>query len=138
MERKKPALSQVRRRTFLQGALQGAAAGVLGAGLARPTILRGEEARRRLGVGILGCGGRGQTLLREYLVKRSDVEVRAVCDVYDPRLKAALAAASPSASGHTDYRELLARPDIDIVVIATPDHWHARMVIDAVEAGKDA
>jgi predicted dehydrogenase len=70
--------------------------------------------------------------------ERPDVEVRGVCDVYEPRLKEATAAASPTAAAFADYRRLLERKEIDAVVIATPDHWHARMVIDAAEAGKDA
>jgi predicted dehydrogenase len=93
-------------------------------------------AAEKIGIGLIGCGGRGRTLLGHFL-ERPDVEVRGVCDVHEPRLKAARAAASPSAAAFDDYRSLLERKEIDAVIIATPDHWHARMVIDAVEAGKD-
>jgi len=123
----------MRRRTFLH---QAVATGGL---IAAPAILAGgREQSSRLGVGFIGCGGRGTTLLRSYFLRRPDIEVRGVCDVYEPRLKAAAAAASPTAVPYSDYRQLLERKDIDLVVVASPDHWHARMVIDAVEAGKDA
>jgi predicted dehydrogenase len=65
-------------------------------------------------------------------------EVAAVCDVYEPNLQAGLKLASAGAKSYDDYRRLLEDRTIEAVVIATPDHWHARMVIDAVEAGKDA
>jgi predicted dehydrogenase len=94
-------------------------------------------AAEKIGIGLIGCGGRGNTLLKHFL-ERPDVEVRGVCDVHEPRLKAARAAASPSAAAFDDYRSLLERKEIDAVIIATPDHWHARMVIDAAEAGKDS
>jgi predicted dehydrogenase len=98
---------------------------------------RANPLAEKIGVGLIGCGGRGNTLLKHFL-ERPDVEVRGVCDVHEPRLKAARAAASPSAAPFDDYRSLLERKEIDAVVIATPDHWHSRMVIDAAEAGKDS
>jgi predicted dehydrogenase len=93
-------------------------------------------ANEKMGLALIGSGGRGRTLLGHFQ-KQPGLEFRAICDVYDPNLKAGVAAASPTASPHLDYHEVLARKDIDAVVIATPDHWHSRMVIDAVEAGKD-
>jgi len=119
----------MRRRSFLRGA----AGGVLAGGAALGAAWAASD---RLGVGFIGCGGRGQSLLG-YFLARKDVEVRGVCDVYEPRLKQAAAKASPTAASYADYRELLAQKAIDAVVIATPDHWHARMIIDACEAGKD-
>lgn len=124
----------MRRRKFLGGAVAGALG--LGGGLPLPGAGGGLQGPERLGVAFLGCGGRGRALM-SYFLERRDVEIRGVCDVYEPRLKAAAAAASPTAAAHRDYRELLDRKDIDLVVIATPDHWHARMVIDAAGAGKD-
>ncbi|HUQ92405.1 MAG TPA: Gfo/Idh/MocA family oxidoreductase [Bryobacteraceae bacterium] len=61
----------------------------------------------------------------------------AVCDVYEPNLQAGLKAASTGAKSFDNYKRLLEDKSIDVVVVATPDHWHAQMVIDAVEAGKD-
>jgi predicted dehydrogenase len=92
-------------------------------------------ANQRLRGAILGSGGRGQYLTGQF--KELGVDVAAVCDVYQPNLEAGLKAASTGAQGFTDYRRALADKSLDIVVVATPDHWHARMVIDAVEAGKD-
>ena len=121
----------MRRRRFLKGAV----GGLLVAG--RPGLPGDGRGTEKLGIGFIGCGGRGRTLL-DYFLKRKDIEVRAVCDVHEPRLKSAAQAASPTAASYADYKELLGRKEIDAVVIATPDHWHARMVIDAAEAGKDA
>jgi predicted dehydrogenase len=61
----------------------------------------------------------------------------AVCDVYEPNLEAGLKEASSGAKPHRDYREILNDKSLDAVVVATPDHWHAQMVVDAVNAGKD-
>ena len=84
---------------------------------------------------VIGAGGRGRYLTAQF--KEIGVEMAAVCDVYEPNLQAGLKAASTGAKPYDDYRRLLADKTIDVVVIATPDHWHARMTIDAVEASKD-
>ncbi|MFZ5928354.1 MAG: Gfo/Idh/MocA family protein [Acidobacteriota bacterium] len=89
----------------------------------------------RIRAGVIGSGGRGRLLTAEF--KEIGAEIAAVCDVYQPNLDAGLKAASTGARGYKDYRRLLEDPGIHAVIIATPDHWHARMVIDAVEAGKD-
>jgi len=85
--------------------------------------------------GIIGSGGRGQFLTANF--KELGVEMAAVCDVYEPNLQKGLKAASTGAKPYDNYKSLLEEKSIDVVVIATPDHWHAQMVIDAVEAGKD-
>ena len=84
---------------------------------------------------IIGSGGRGQFLTGEF--KEIGVEIAAVCDVYEPNLQKGLKVANTGAKAYSDYRRLLEDKSIEVVVVATPDHWHARMVIDAVEAGKD-
>lgn len=89
----------------------------------------------RIRAGVIGAGGRGRLLTAEF--REIGAEIPAVCDVYQPNLDAGLKAASTGARGYTDYRRLLDDPSLHAVIIATPDHWHARMVIDAVEAGKD-
>ena len=88
----------------------------------------------RVTVGIIGTGDQGTNHLRQ-LRNNPRAEVRAICDIYGPRLEKAREISS--AATYTDYRELLAREDLDCVWIATPDHWHSRMGIDALEAGKD-
>ena len=86
-------------------------------------------------LGWIGAGGRGRFLAGEF--KEIGFPIPAVCDVYQPNLEAGLKLASPGAKGFQDYRRLLDDKSIDAVVVATPDHWHAPMVIDAVNAGKD-
>src|SRR5512143_2019199 len=81
---------------------------------------------------VIGVGGMG----RGHMGYQGSV-LRAVCDVDRGHLESALEAAGPGVSGYTDFREVLARPDIDIVHIATPPHWHALIAIAAAEAGKD-
>lgn len=108
----------------------------------RRTVLAGAAAfqrilgaNERVRTGLIGAGGRGRFLAGEF--KEIGFELPAVCDVYQPNLEAGLKLASTGAVGHKDYRRLLDDKSIDAVVVATPDHWHAKMVIDAVEAGKD-
>jgi len=93
-------------------------------------------ANERLRVGVIGCGGMGTAHMKALLKMREsdNVEIAAVCDVYQKRLDAAvqLTGARP----YKDYRELLAQRDIDYVLIATPEHWHYQMCVDAARAGK--
>ncbi|MBN9656809.1 MAG: Gfo/Idh/MocA family oxidoreductase [Acidobacteria bacterium] len=92
-------------------------------------------ANDRVRAGIIGSGGRGRLLTAEF--KEVGAEMAAVCDVYEPNLEAGLKAANTGAKAHSDYRRMLEDKSLDAVIVATPDHWHARMVIDAVHAGKD-
>jgi len=92
-------------------------------------------AQERLRGAVIGSGGRGRLLTAEF--KEIGVEMAAVCDVYEPNLQAGLKVASTGAKSYDDYRRLLEDKSINVVIIATPDHWHAQMTIDAVDAGKD-
>jgi predicted dehydrogenase len=83
----------------------------------------------------IGAGGRGKLLIPEF--KEVGMEVAGVCDVYEPNLAKGLALASTGARAYDNYKKALDDKSIDVVVIATPEHWHAQMAIDAVEAGKD-
>ncbi|HKQ79393.1 MAG TPA: Gfo/Idh/MocA family oxidoreductase [Blastocatellia bacterium] len=94
-------------------------------------------ANNRLRIGIIGCGGLAQGAHIPSLMKMKEtdnVEIAAVCDVYQKRLDQA--SATTGASAIKDYRAMLDRKDIDYVAIVTPEHWHARMTLDAADAGK--
>ena len=120
------------RRDFLAQTTKG----TLGLGLASSlTARRILGANEKIGVGLIGCGGRGRFLTKIFLELQTDL--RAVCDVYSPNLHAGLKLASPQATLYSDYRRLLDDKSVEAVIIATPDHWHSRMTIDAVTAGKD-
>ena len=93
----------------------------------------------RLQVGVIGCNGMGWTNI-ESLLKVEGVDLVAICDVDRSVVESRLADYAELRrnvpASFSDYRELLARDDIDAVVIATPDHWHCRQMLDAVDAGK--
>jgi predicted dehydrogenase len=96
-------------------------------------------ANDRIIYGIVGVGGMGGGHLRilKDLSEKENLSIRAVCDVFEKRRRAASAAAGiPETQSFVDYRRLLDDKEIDVIVIATPDHWHARIGIDAMEAGK--
>jgi predicted dehydrogenase len=120
-KQEKQGTSSLSRRTFLAMAA-----------LSSTRILGANE---RIRVGIIGCGGRGQYLMDEF--KAVGAELTAVCDVYEPYLEEGLKLASSGAKSYHDYRRLLDDKSIDAVIVATPEHWHAQMLIDTVEAGKD-
>src|SRR6185503_9830255 len=91
----------------------------------------------RIRFAVIGCGGMGTGHLNS-LVKRSaadNIQVLAVSDVYQRRLTRARSICN--GDGSLDYRRILDRPDIDAVLVATPDHWHAKIAIDALESGKN-
>lgn len=92
-------------------------------------------ANDRVSVALVGAGGRGRRVLAAFRELGSPAP--AVCDVYGPNLARGLEAADEGAQGYGDYRRVLERDDIDSVLIATPDHWHVPMLLDAVSAGKD-
>jgi len=99
---------------------------------------KSSSPNEQIRIGIIGLGGMGNSHINAIQnLKNSGypVEIVAVCDVYQVRLDAA--ATRTGASPYKDYRKLLERRDIDAVSIATPDHWHSRMTVDAADAGKD-
>ena len=116
---------------------------------------RPRRQRASIGVAFLGVGGRCQQHIDVILEMQKEgkaVDPVAVCDVWDgdrqlgqrqgPRpvpVGQALRPRTPTTSKHVtkDYRDVLDHKDVDVVCIATPDHWHAKMAIDAMEAGKD-
>ena len=89
-----------------------------------------------LRIGVIGAGGRMEDLLTA-ADKVANYQIVAVSDVYGPRLDAIRKRANGgNATTHTNYQEVL-QQDIDVVLIASPDHWHVRMAVDALSAGKD-
>ena len=91
-------------------------------------------------LGVIGSGGRG-TLVMTVFQKDPAVRVGAICDVYEPNLEKAVSTASQvpgtKPKVYRNYKELLADKEIQAVLIATPEHWHTQMVLDALAAGKD-
>jgi predicted dehydrogenase len=109
---------------------------MIGAGLTASSWNKVLGANNRVLLGVIGPGSRGQSVLQHFL-KNSDVEVVALCEIYDENLKKTQTLLPKAAKEFADYQKLLALPEVDAVLIATPDHWHAAMSIDAGNAGKD-
>jgi len=131
-------MSTIDRREFVKGAT-GAAVAVAGM---PPAVLWGKD-DRRIRVGVIGTGLRGRSLLR-LVLQRSDTDVPAVCDVDPDALQRATAMVQEArgrepegyGSGEEDFRNLVARDDLDAVIIATPWLWHTPMAVAAMRAGK--
>lgn len=124
---------EIDRRDFIKTGV----AGTVAAGLALKgtTASAARSANGRITVGVIGTGRMGMANLNDF-IKQPDVDLAAICDVYVPNLdKAAEKAAK--AERYKDFRKLLERKDIDAVIVATPDHWHAPAMMMACEAGKD-
>ncbi len=116
------------RRSFLTRAALGVAA--VGASSA-------PAASDQLVVGFIGTGGRANRHLIPNFKLHDSVRIAALCDVYKPNLEEAVGLVGGKVDTYGDYRRALDRKDIDVVVIATPDHWHCPIVIEACQAGKD-
>jgi len=120
-------MARLSRREFTQ-----ATAAVAATALSASRVLGAHE---RVRVGFIGVGNRGDQVLDAFLQHR-DCEIAAICDIYAPYVEHAAHKAGAPKRYH-DYRKLLEQPDLDAVVIATPDHWHALQAIHACQAGKD-
>jgi predicted dehydrogenase len=123
-------MMRLSRREFTWSAL---AAGTAAATHASGSILSAND---RLQVGFIGVGNRGRQVLDAFR-EVPGVAITALCDVYEPYLDAANKLLGGSVATFKDYRKLLESKDVNAVVIATPDHWHALQFIDACNAGKD-
>src|SRR6266700_4945363 len=124
------------RRTFLQ---TGATAAIALSSLPNYAAELADQKKR---LGLIGCGWYGKCDLFR-LIQVAPVEVVSLCDV-DKRMLAEAAemvaarqASKKKPRAYGDYRELLKEKDLDVVLVATPDHWHALAMIAAVEAGAD-
>ncbi len=93
-------------------------------------------ANERIRLGVIGPGERGRSVLGHFQ-ENSEVEVVALCDIYDESLNKAQRQAGGKAKEFAEHKDLLARKEIDAVLIATPDHWHVPIAVDACNAGKD-
>jgi len=87
-------------------------------------------------IALIGAGGMGMGDAN-YAVALPGVKLIAVCDVYDGRLARAKERWGRDLFTTRDYREVLSRKDVDAVIVATPDHWHQRITVDALNSGKD-
>ena len=103
-------------------------------------VAAGAAPSDQVGLGVIGTGGRG-TFVMTVFQKDLSVRVSAICDVYEPNLERAASTASKIPGNHPklyrNYKELLGDKDTQAILIATPEHWHAQMVLDALAAGKD-
>src|SRR5579862_9112319 len=142
--------TRLTRRELLRGAATAAAASIaLPAVVPASALGRGRHAppSNRIAVGIIGCGKMANDFHFPTLLSFADVQVLAVCDVDRTRREhgrkrvldayAADGRVGSDCTAYADFRELLARKDIDAVCIATPEHWHAIPIIEACKAGKD-
>ncbi|MDR3677094.1 MAG: Gfo/Idh/MocA family oxidoreductase, partial [Acidobacteriota bacterium] len=112
---------KVSRRDFNKSAALGVASLAMSAG---PMVRNVLGANDRIRVGLIGAGGMGQVDLRDML-RTGQVDCVAVADPYVPNRESAIMLTNGAAKGYNDFREVLDRKDIDAVIIATPDHWHA-------------
>jgi len=144
------------RREFLSSSATAAAGMALGLQLVGSPVMRSARgANEKIRVGFIGVGNRGTQLLQGFMAQ-DDVDIVALCDVYEPYLNRSHADINKSVldsigarapqmgetfrgevAKYRDFRQVLDRKDIDAVVIATPDHWHAVQTIMACQAGKD-
>jgi predicted dehydrogenase len=151
----------VTRRSFLETAGAATGAVVAAGSFAHPAVAKVKGANEKLNFAILGPGGRAQAHIGHLLAMKKEgrlVDIIGVCDVWDgydgevtrfdgkpeklarglyPSAKRCGLDTGDKEKVTKDYRRLLDCKDVDAVVIGTPDHWHAKMAIDAMEAGKD-
>jgi predicted dehydrogenase len=119
---------QLTRRTFIKAGTATA--------LTAASWKRVHGANERIGIGMIGIGLMGRIHTRNF-ANQPDAAVVGVCDVYGPRADLAAEIVGGSVVKYRDFRRMLDNKDIDAVVVATPDHWHAMMMMLACAAGKD-
>jgi predicted dehydrogenase len=123
-------MSELARRDFLRGA------GTATAAMTAASYSRVLGANDRIQLGLIGCGDRG-TAVMNLFIKTDQVQVTALCDIYEAHIERARQRGATGAKGFADHRKLLETKGLDAVLIATPDHWHAATAIDALNAKKD-
>ncbi|MCI0523887.1 MAG: Gfo/Idh/MocA family oxidoreductase, partial [Acidobacteria bacterium] len=138
---------KIERRSFIKSSI--ATAGAIAASSARetpgaPMIASGgavQGANDQIRIGLIGCGGQGNWDASDF-AKQPNVRIAALCDVYEGSVKEtfgnkALNLDPAKTPAFKDFRRVLDDRNIDAVIIATPDHWHALPAIMACQAGKD-
>jgi predicted dehydrogenase len=119
---------KLNRRTFMKA---GAATALTAASWTRVS-----GANERIGIGMIGIGLMGRIHTRNFAAQ-PDVSMVGICDVYDPRAEVGAQICGGKVIKCRDFRKLLDNKDVDAVVVATPDHWHAPLTMLACAAGKD-
>lgn len=129
-------MSKLSRRGFIKKTTLFAATSMAPTIIPSSALGRGTKSAPgdRIGLGFIGMGGRGWQISRGFL--RHDIQPIATCDVWSTRAESAKKMLKAE-HAYRDFRDLLARDDIDAVVIATPEHWHVPIGIAAAKAGKD-
>ena len=137
-------MTRVNRRSFMSSATVASGVVASTAGGAKAASIRsgsrGVSANSKIHVGLIGCGGMGRYDLRDFL-RVDEVECLALADVDTEHSQEALEFVQEQRQNrpdtYQDFRHLLDRDDLDIVIVATPDHWHALPTIMACQSGKD-
>ena len=128
----------MKRRDFIKGTGVAIAGGLM-VGPEALTQAPGKSANDKFQIGVIGCNGMGWSNTNSFL-KMSDVDLLGICDVdnnvIQKRLSSYKELRKNTPKTYTDYRALLNDKDIDAVIIGTPDHWHCKIMVDAVKAGK--
>ncbi len=124
------------RRNFLSKTAKATAGIALATSISAKSYARIIGSNERLNIGVLGCGGMASGHIGALLkMKSSDnLDILAVCDVYDKRKEEA--AERTGAKAFKDYRRVLEMKELDYILVATPEHWHHQMAIDCLDAGK--
>ena len=129
--------AEMNRRDFIRRTgVSGAGLALSGVGAARQLLGASDMVR----IGVIGTGRQGRGDLQAF-AKQPDAQVVAIADVYEPNLnkarEALLKSTDKQVEVYKDFRQILDRKDIDAVIVATPDHWHALPAVEACKAGKD-
>ena len=130
---------KITRREFIEKSTLGTAGLTIASTFGVPALLTNPNPSDVIGIGMVGIGIRGSSLLRQ-IMNVSGTQVRGVCDAYTPYLERAantVKGDNPDVISYVDYHDLMRNKNIDAVIIATPDHLHAPVSIAAAEAGKD-
>ncbi|MEO7599075.1 MAG: Gfo/Idh/MocA family oxidoreductase, partial [Opitutus sp.] len=136
-----PPARRVSRRSFVKNGLAGMMAAAVAPQFLTSCLSGPNAASNRVTLGCIGVGAHGFAVNLQSFLQQEDCVIRAVCDVWAPRREQGRTAVNQHYGNSDcvvfeDFREVLARRDLDAVVISTPDHWHVTMAMMALDAGK--